>query len=117
MKLLIAIFALLLLVNCSNSHSQTQTMPPARTVMIVPVDGGYNIYSVTGELLLEFMPQDSSDIETIESIYDTATDFHADPDHWRDEPVDSLNYFYQESQSPAQTSANDSPASDNLATF
>lgn len=57
---------------------------------ISPYNGGFNVYSESGELLLEFLPQDSAEVATLEYIHGATIDFQANPDHWRDPQPDSL---------------------------
>lgn len=78
MKSIIIILLGLLMLSCSKAkHDETQVKFDSQ-LSIVKHDGGFNIYSNTGELILEFTKQnsDSASLETLNYIYETAKDFY-----------------------------------------
>ena len=73
------IFVLLvvILVGC-NSVDESTEIKADSTLMITRTNTGFNIYSNTGELILEFteLNCDSASLETLDLIYETANEFY-----------------------------------------
>lgn len=72
---------ILLMFFACTSSSQISQEPVL--VMITPVEEGFEIYSESGELLLEFTAQDSADVELLEFIHGVVLDFKQNPEHWK----------------------------------
>jgi len=70
---------LLMLFACTSSSPVSEE--PV-TIQIMPIQGGFEIYSASGELLLEFTPQDSADVELLKYIHEVALDFERNPEKW-----------------------------------
>ncbi len=78
MKSIILILVGMLMLSCSKvKHDDTQVKFESQ-LSIVKQDEGFNIYSNTGELILEFTKQnsDSASLETLNYIYETAKNFY-----------------------------------------
>ena len=78
MKSIILILLGLLILSCSKvKHDETKVKFESQ-LSIVKHDGDFNIYSNTGELILEFTKQncDSTSLETLNYIYETAKEFY-----------------------------------------
>lgn len=77
-KLLICFSALLLFTSCKDTEIAQQQIEIDGTINVSKTEIGFNIYSNTGELILEFteINTDSASLETLDLIYETAKEFY-----------------------------------------
>ena len=79
MKLILIIFSVLLITSCNQDSSSENKIELDASLNITKTGVGFNVYSNTGELILEFTKQntDSASLETLDLIYETAKEFYA----------------------------------------
>lgn len=79
MKYLIISF--LLFAGCMQEIKQEAKIELDASLNITKTEAGFNIYSNTGELILEYTKQncDSASLETLDEIYQTAKEFYSRP--------------------------------------
>ena len=72
------LFALLLFASCNVTETIETKIDLDGTMNITRTEDAFNIYSNTGELILEFTKQncDSVSLETLDYIYETAKEFY-----------------------------------------
>ena len=78
----IFVVLVVILVGCT-SVDETTDIKADSTLMITRTNTGFNIYSNTGELMLEFteLNCDSASLETLDLIYETAKEFYEQSPH------------------------------------
>ena len=69
---------LMFLMGCSSEIKQEHKIELDASLNITKTEAGFNVYSNTGELILEFTKQntDSASLETLDLIYETAKEFY-----------------------------------------
>ena len=77
-KILLFTITFLLIIGCKESTQVETNIDLEGMLNITKTDMGFNIYSNQGILILEFTKQnsDSSSLETLDYIYETAKEFY-----------------------------------------
>jgi len=82
----------MLMLSCSKLGHDKPQLKFESQLSIVKHDGGFNIYSNTGELILEFTKQnsDSASLETLDYIYETAKDFYNKKPYKKEKQIQTI---------------------------
>ena len=77
-NILLFVITFILIIGCKESTQVETNIDLEGMLNITKTEVGFNIYSNTGELILEFTKQnsDSASLETLDYIYKTAKEFY-----------------------------------------
>lgn len=77
-SILFILVSILFFSGCKNEITVQSSKLPEALIGITKTETGFNIYSNTGELILEYTKQncDSSSLKTLDDIYYTAKEFY-----------------------------------------